>query len=236
MNINVLKFGGTTMSDHHTMKKVLEVIRKYENPVVVISATADTKNRLLKAANFASVGDSESAQIISSEIETKYLQLIEDFLKENPHGKNKLIHDSCIKKLKEKIGKLNKFLAYVRKKGDLNPQMKDAITALGEQITAYVLAQLGLAVNLLTQHIEARKLIKTDTEYGKANPNVFLITQKCDSLETVLESGFTPVIGGNHGEAPDRTLTSLGSKDSALTANLIAKALNAASVEVFDEI
>ena len=192
MQINVLKFGGTSMADHKTWKQVLEIIQKYEWPVVVVSATARTTRQLVEAAQLASKGKLEEAFEISTSIQQRHSKIVEDFLQENPHPKNKLIKDSCDKHTAAKISKLNKLLTYTGRQKTLSPQMKDAISAIGEQISSYLLAQCGLALDMLTQHIEARKLIKTDNEYGRANPNRLLINQRCGSLETVLESGFTP--------------------------------------------
>ncbi|MEX0608425.1 MAG: aspartate kinase [Balneolaceae bacterium] len=236
MKTSVLKFGGTSMDDHHTWKKVLEIIRQYENPVVVVSATARTTRKLVEAANLAAEGKLKEAEEISEAIKTRHIEIIDGFLKENPHEKNQLIRESCVKKVNEKAGKLNKLLLYTSRKGEITPEMKDAIISIGEQISSYLLAQCGLSLGLLTQHIEARKLIKTDAEYGKANPNMFLITQKCGSLETVLESGFTPVIGGFYGEAPDGTITTLGFEGSDYSASLIGSAINASVIEIWTDV
>jgi aspartate kinase len=236
MHINVLKFGGTSMADHQTWKQVLEIIRTYEYPVVVVSATARTTRQLVEAGELAANGKLEEAQEIAASIKERHNRLVQDFLDENDHAKNELIKESCFKNTNSKIGKLNKLLSYADRQGSLSPKMKDAICSTGEQISSYLLAQCGLALNLMTQHIEARKLIKTDAEYGKANPNLFQITQRCGSLETVLESGFTPIIGGFYGEAPDKTLTTLGFEGSDYTASLIGNAVGAASIEIWTDV
>ena len=200
MQINVLKFGGTSMADHQTWKQVLEIIDNYEFPVVVVSATARTTRQLVEAGNLAAEGKLDEAIEVSKAIQDRHSKVVSDFLEENPHAKNKLIKESCTKNTAAKISKLNKLLTYTERQGTLSPQMKDAISAMGEQISSYLLAQCGLALDMMTQHIEARKLIKTDTEYGRANPNMMQINQRCGSLETVIESGFIPIIGGFYGE------------------------------------
>lgn len=236
MQINVLKFGGTSMADHQTWKKVLQIISGYEYPVVVVSATARTTRQLVKAGTLAAEGKLDEALEISEGIKDRHHTIVKEFLAENPHAKNELIEDSCFKNLDAKIGKLNKLLDYTARKKSLTPQLKDAISSTGEQISSYLLAQCGLALDMLTQHIEARKIIKTDGEYGKANPNKLLISQKCGSLETVLESGFTPIIGGFYGEAPDKTITTLGFEGSDYTASLIGGAIQAETIEIWTDV
>ena len=104
------------------------------------------------------------------------------------------------------------------------------------QISSYLLAQCGLATDQLTQFVEAKKIIKTDKNYGNAHPNLALINQKIGSLETILDGGFTPVIGGFYGEAPDGTTTTLGFEGSDYSASLIGGALHAKSIEIWTDV
>lgn len=236
MNIHVLKFGGTSMNDHQTWKQVLDIIKKYEYPVVIVSATSRTTRQLIESARLAAHGKLDEATAIADEIHGRHQSLVKIFLEEHPHPKNLLIEESCDKKLIELTNKLKKLLEYVSKKGRLEDGMKDAIAAIGEQISSFLLAQCGLAVDMLTHFIDAKKLIKTDAEYGKANPNRGLINQKSGALETVLDSGFTPIIGGFYGEAPDGTTTTLGFEGSDYSASLIGGALHAQSIEIWTDV
>jgi len=236
MNIHVLKFGGTSMNDHQTWKQVLDIIKRYEYPVVIVSATARTTRQLIESAKLAALGNMEMATKIATAIYDRHKILVDEFLKEHPHPKNPLIKESCDKKLNELINKLKKLLEYVAKKGELEDSMKDAIAAIGEQISSYLLAQCGLAVDMLTQCIDAKKLIKTDAEYGNANPNLALINQKSGAIETILDSGFTPIIGGFYGEAPNGTTTTLGFEGSDYSASLIGGALHAQAIEIWTDV
>lgn len=224
------------MKDHKTWKQVLNIIKRYEFPVVVVSATAKTTRQLIEAGIVAANGDLDKANEIATEIRARHIGIIQDFLKENAHAKNKLILESCLKNIDSKISKLKKLLIYTHRQNSLSPQLKDAIASIGEQLSSYLLAQCGLALDMPTQHIEARKIIKTDAGYGSAKPNLFLITQKCGSLETVMESGFIPVTGGFYGEAPDGTITTLGFEGSDYTAGLIGNAVNADKIEIWTDV
>lgn len=236
MDLHVLKFGGTSMNDHQTWKKVLDIIKNYEYPVVVVSATARTTRQLIEAGTLAGDKKLDKALEISNSIRERHLAIVHNFLEENPHAKNRLILESCEKKLDEKISLLNKFLTYTDKAGALTPAMKDAIASIGEQISSYLLAQCGLATDQLTQFVDAKKLIKTDNNYGNAHPNLGLISQKINSLETIMDGGFTPIIGGFYGEAPDGTTTTLGFEGSDYSASLIGGALHSKSIEIWTDV
>lgn len=236
MDLHVLKFGGTSMNDHETWKKVLEIIKNYEYPVVVVSATARTTRQLIDAGKLAASKKMDEAFEISESIEDRHLKIVKDFLEENPHPKSQLILESCKQKLGQKIGLLNKLLTYTNKSGELTPAMKDAIASIGEQISSFLLAQCGLATDQLTHFVDAKKIIKTDFNYGNAHPNLGLLNQKIGSLETIIEGGFTPVIGGFYGEAPDGTTTTLGFEGSDYSASLIGGALHAKSIEIWTDV
>lgn len=236
MDLHILKFGGTSMNDHQTWKKVLEIIKNYEYPIVVVSATAKTTRQLIEAGELAADNKLDKAMVMGESIKLRHLGILHNFLRENPHPKKGLIEESCEKKLDEKIGLLQKFLTYTHKVGELTPAMKDAIASIGEQISSYLLAQCGLATDQLTQFVDAKKIIKTDNNYGNAFPNFGLINQKIGSLETLLDGGFTPVIGGFYGEAPDGTTTTLGFEGSDYSASLIGGALHAKSIEIWTDV
>lgn len=224
------------MNDHHTWKKVLDIIKSYEYPVVVVSATARTTRKLIEAGKLAAARKLDEANIIADGIHQRHADLVNNFLEENPHEKNSLISECCDRKLSEKINMLKKLLAYTAKQGELKPAMQDSIAAIGEQISSYLLAQCGLATGQLTQQIDAKKLIKTDAEYTAANPNRALINQKCGAIETIMDGGFTPIIGGFFGEAPDGTTTTLGFEGSDYTASLIGGALHAKAIEIWTDV
>lgn len=236
MDIHVLKFGGTSMNDHQSWKQVLEIIKQYQNPVVIVSATARTTRQLIEAAKLAEQIRLDEALQLSESIRKRHISLVREFLKENPHPKNPLIEESCVRHIDQKTGLLNKFLKYTTKIGTLKPNMKDGIAAIGEQMSSYLLAQCGLAVDILTQHVEAKKIIKTDESFGCANPNTLLINQKAGSLETILENGFTPVIGGFYGESTKGTVTTLGFEGSDYSASLIGAALHAKAIEIWTDV
>jgi len=236
MDLHVLKFGGTSMDNHETWKKVLEIIKKYEYPVVVVSATAKTTRQLIEAGNLAANNELDKAFQIGESIKLRHLRIVKDFLTENPHPKKTLIEESCEQKLDQRIGLLFKLLTYTNKVGKLTPAMKDGIASIGEQISSYLLAQCGLATDQLTHFVDAKKIIKTDSNYGNAHPNIGLLNQRIGSLETIIEGGFTPVLGGFYGEAPDGTTTTLGFEGSDYSAGLIGGALHAKSIEIWTDV
>ncbi len=224
------------MGNAQAWEQVLKIISKYEFPVVIVSAIGNTTRKLIEAGQLAAEGKHDQALELSAEIQQRHQNIVDEFLKLHPHAKNELIKESCAKNTQAKISKLNKLLSYTARQKKLSPQMKDAIAGIGDQISAYLLAQCGLALDMLTQHIEARKIIKTDDNYGQATPNVMQINQRCGSLETVLESGFIPIIGGYYGESAQKTITTLGVEGSDYTASLIGAAVHAKTIEIWTDV
>lgn len=117
MNINVLKFGGTSMNDHQTWTQVLEIIQNYEYPVVVVSATARTTRQLIEAGKLAAIGKMDEAKKIVEEIYDRHYELVRNFLEQHPHAKSQLISESCDRKLDEKTSYLKNCSNTPRSKG-----------------------------------------------------------------------------------------------------------------------
>ncbi|MEO1021048.1 MAG: aspartate kinase [Bacteroidota bacterium] len=232
----VLKFGGTSMNDHQTWTRVLEIINGKTNPVIIVSATARTTRQLREAAALAASGQVNEAQELCTSIKERHQELIMSFLEHHPHPKNQLIADSCQARINQVMGSLDKLLMYINRQEKLSPQLKDAVLSIGEQLSAYLFAQCGLAMDILTHYIDARKIIRTDSEFGRANPNTGLIYQKALALESVMDGGFIPVIGGFYGESDTGMITTLGFEGSDYSASLIGAALQADSIEIWTDV
>src|SRR5690554_6253658 len=112
MDIHVLKFGGNSMIDSNAWKQVLEIIKNYEYPVVVVSATAHTTRQLIEAGHLAASGKLDEAMSIAEEIKVRHADIVHQFLLENPSPKNALIEESCTQKLDHIINRLHTFLKY----------------------------------------------------------------------------------------------------------------------------
>lgn len=222
------------MGDEQTWSTVLDIISGYQQPVVVVSATARTTRQLILAAESAP-DQIEKAYEISSEIQTRHEQIVDKFLARHSPGDEKY-RDRCMEWIREHILDLNDCLDEINRTKTLNSQIKDEIASFGERLSSYLFAECGTAYGLPTTYIDARTIIKTDADFGGAAPLVDEINDEAVKLNKVVEEGRIPVIGGYYGEDDEGTITTLGFEGSDYTASLIGAALNVDTIEIWTDV
>ena len=230
-DVHVLSIEGHNIRDVSHLVNAVNYVQKYNRVIVVINAFDQTRNKLLAITDTAVSGNLDAAHALSDEIYDLYYDLIQEALESHPNPKNTLILETTDKKLEEYNFRLKKLLSYADKMRSHQDRWVDSIVPIGDQMAAYVLSQTALSWGILTQYVEATKLIKTDNEYGQANPNTMSIYQHCSSLETLIENGFTPIIGGGYGISLEKSMSLLGPDGLDITARLITGALEAKSIE-----
>lgn len=233
--MQILKFGGTSMTDHTTWKNVLEIIGREKNPVVVVSATARTTRQLLQAAELAASGKLNEAFTVADGIMNRHKQIIDDFSKLNGAQNKELIQD-CTNRLEKKISELRRYLTDIEDIGSLSLKSRDAVASIGEQISSYLLAKCGRLTGLPSTFVDAKSVIKTDSDFGAATPNLSVIKQRSELLRQIINKGEIPIIGGYYGENELGELTTLGFEGSDFTASLLGEALDAESVTIWTDV
>lgn len=233
--MHVLKFGGTSMGDEHTWRKVMEIIGKYDRPVVVVSATARTTRRLLAAAEYAPDRYGKALEI-SSEIRARHEYLIAGFLKNFDNRISVEAKERCLGWIEKQITGLNHHLEHIHSNKKLTLSKRDAIASIGEQLSSFLFAECGRVYGMNTTFIDARKIIKTDSDFGKAAPLTDKIPGNVSRLKSTISKGSVPVIGGYYGENEKGELTTMGFEGSDYSASLIGAALDSDAIEIWTDV
>ena len=229
--IHVLSFEGPTVIDAQSLTQAIEYLSEYPKAIAVLSAFSNTHDKLLAIIDTAVSGKMDAAHSMCDEIYDLHYTLIREALDHHPNPKNTLILETTDKKLDDFSLRLKKLLSYAQQAKNKQDRWIDSILPIGDQIAAYVFSQAALSWGILTQYVEATKLIKTDNNYGQAIPNTMSVYQQCGSLETLIENGFTPILGGGYGKSQEGSLSRIGPDGLDMTARLIAGALEAKSIE-----
>lgn len=233
--MHILKFGGTSMVDEDSWRRVLDIIKTKPQPIVVVSATARTTRQLAKAAQTAINNFDESKQI-GKGIKQRHQTLINNFLDHSTADERSTIRTQCLRWIDERTADLHASLNEINQRQKVTPSQKDAILSLGEQLSAYLFALCGRAYGLKTTWIDARSIIKTDAQFGSAQPNLKKIKAHIDQLKQPIDQDMIPIMGGFYGENKNGVITTLGFEGSDYTASLIGAALNAAAIEIWTDV
>ncbi|PYU56403.1 MAG: aspartate kinase [Acidobacteria bacterium] len=120
---------------------------------------------------------------------------------------------------------------------ELTPRTLDAISSLGERLSAPLVAAAVRERGLPSEAIEATELIVTDAFHGGAEPHMELTRKKSQArLRPLLEKGIAPVVTGFIGATLEGQLTTLGRGGSDYSATILGAAMDADEVIIWTDV
>jgi aspartate kinase len=233
-SIVVMKFGGTSVEDAAAMKRTAAIVTGRRDrglrPVVVVSAMAKVTDQLLAAAAAAGKDDRAGAIALSAKLRERHLETAAELVTGTRFA-------ALSAKLTQEFDALDDLLRGIAAVGELTPRTNDLVVSFGERMSSRMVAEAFHEAGLEGQHVDARKCIITDANYGKAAPKEDVIEARL--LELVLplvEQGSTPVLGGFIGSNEDGITTTLGRGGSDYTAALVGGGLHAGAIEIWTDV
>jgi aspartate kinase len=228
----VMKFGGTSVKNAEAVDRVSGIIsaRVAEQPIVVVSATGDTTDRLVEILDLIDNNQS-GAMEVAEEIERKHIELIKEVVTDPAQQR------TTFEKVEPEIDRLKDMISAMERLGDVSPRSRDAVQALGERMSAPILAGSLASRRINAVSVDPGKVISTDNSYGAAKPNFEKTATNCQSvLVPLCEGGQVPVVGGFVGSNDKGIITTLGRGGSDLTASVIAKSVTASGLEFWKDV
>lgn len=227
-----MKFGGTSVKDPQAFARVASIVEGEEPnaPVVVTSAMARVTDALLAAFETAKAGDAAGA-----------FSLLEEHFERHAQVSSELLDDQRQKAFEAELGlakeELSSLLMRVERRSLPLQMLKDAIVAYGEQLSSRLLAEVLSSKGLSARHVDARRLVVTDDEYGAAKP---LWEETRDLVSAELgdsgEAGEIPVMGGFIAASRSGETTTLGRGGSDYSAALVGAALDAREIQIWTDV
>jgi aspartate kinase len=229
-----MKFGGTSVGDASCVARTAKIIAGVakENPcVVVVSAMSGVTNRLIEAAKTAQAGNATEAEAIMDALrqqhETALLSLLSD---EQKRGRLR----QRIEPVLAEGRRLCEGTALLR---ELTPRTLDAISSLGERLSAPLVAAAVHELGVCSEAVEATELVVTDAFHGGAEPQMELTREKSQArLRPLLEKGIVPIVTGFIGATAGGQLTTLGRGGSDYSATILGAALEADEVIIWTDV
>jgi len=228
----VMKFGGTSVKDSEAFSRAAAIVdsQRENRPVVVTSAMAKVTDALLAAFEVARSGDATTAFSSLEEHFDRHETVARDLLGE----KGLKSFSAEIALAKEELSSL--FLRVERRSLPLQ-MLKDAIVSYGEQLSSRLINEVFAARGLTSRHIDARRLIVTDDEYGSAKP-IWDETRDLvrAELSPLLDNGEIPVMGGFIAASRSGETTTLGRGGSDYSAALVGAALECTEIQIWTDV
>lgn len=225
------KFGGASLADAEAMRAAVAIIRSRPHPrVIVVSALAGTTDLLLDIATTAARGDEGAALALAQTFRTRHRTLLTALLP----VEHRAAARATIETASDELEALVRSLAVLR---EGSARVHDHLVARGERLSAALIAAALGAAGEKSVLVDPAEVIVTDGPYGGAAPDLEATTRAARKvLAPLLAKGITPVVPGFLGRAPDGGTATLGRGGSDLTATLLGRALDAASVTLWKDV
>lgn len=230
----VMKFGGTSVANCDAVTRVISTVRGRldEKPVVVVSALSKVTDLLYKISDEAARRNRSGAMELLGQLRSRHLDLAGELMPDDP-----VQCGTAKEKVNEICDALTSFVDAVCAVGELSPRSKAIIISNGEYLSSNVICCAMNASGIRTNYIDARRMIVTDDNYLKGDPDMDAISSRAPGVvlgayeyaDAVITQGFVSATA--EGEP-----TVLGRGGSDYSASLIGMAIDATRIEIWTDV
>ncbi|MFY8127392.1 MAG: bifunctional aspartate kinase/homoserine dehydrogenase I [Chitinophagaceae bacterium] len=229
--INVLKFGGTSMANATNIKKVVEIVKQYNNSktIVVVSALSGITDTLIQMGIDASIGNNNYTNILKH-IQQQHIQAINELIV------NKEQNNLAIQAINEEFNVLASICEGVFKLQELSARTKDKIVSFGELLSSKIITAYIESLDINVYWIDSRQVIKTDDTFGNALVNFTITNANISNLIKEKTSHSLFIAPGFISSNSNNFTTTLGRGGSDYTAAIFAAAIHANNLEIWTDV
>lgn len=224
----VVKFGGSSLKKNTDIRKILDLVEKYRQPlVIVVSAFFGITDHLEEMLWKTQKDDSKISWL------SDFLgRLKRDIINENirdPKDQEEVYNKVC-----ERISILEKYLTGAFYIGDIPTFLEDLVLSYGERLSSLLISEY-----LRLEGIACRELLPedmgliTDGEFGNATVDLPASNEK---VNTSLSDPITYIVPGFYGMSKEGKATLLGRGGSDYSAAAIARCINAKSLDIWKDV
>jgi bifunctional aspartokinase / homoserine dehydrogenase 1 len=232
--LQVMKFGGTSVGNAECIARAAKIVAegaKQGRCVAVVSAMSGVTNRLIEAAKTAKSGNGSAATAAMEVLRSQHEAALTSLVKSEEAR-------ACVrKKLDAVLAEGLRFCEGTALLRELSPRTMDAISSLGERLSAPLVAAAVKELGLKSEAVEATELVVTDDFHGGAEPLMEQTRSKSQGrIGPMLESGVVPIVTGFLGATLGGELTTLGRGGSDYSATILGAALDADEVIIWTDV
>lgn len=228
--MKVLKFGGSSVATPARIQGIADILKSYysrgEKFTVVFSAFGGVTDSLIQMGQLAEKGD-----------ET-YLQVFEAFSQRHIDAARALLSEDnqrqVIPELQTNHEVLRNLLYGIFLVREASPRSMDYVLSFGERNSAFLIAHALRQNGMNAQYLDARKVIKTDKNFGSAKVDLEASFRKI--REHYSQNPEIQIVTGFIASAKGGLTTTLGRGGSDYTAAILGAALDADLIEIWTDV
>jgi len=198
--------------------------------VVVVSAMSKVTDLLLDSLRKAEAGDQADLDANLEKLSAKHREACRGLL---PKEKQ----DEAIAGLESLINEFARIAKGVMMLGERPPRSVDEAIAVGERLSAFLMARHMEAQGIPAVAVNAAELIATDAVFGNATPLMEPTRKRANGvLGPILARGDVPIVTGFNASTLDGRPTTLGRGGSDFSASILASAMDAAELWIWTDV
>ena len=227
-----MKFGGTSVEDATAIDRIAGIVkgRLGEHPFVVVSAMSKVTDTLLAMAAAAGKAIADKALDLCRQVRERHFNTAGELL---GTGLFTELHSE----LQSEFDSLEQLLRGISAVGELTPRTSDYVVSFGERLSSIVVTAAFVARDIPATLLDARQVIITDGQHGRAIPQVDEINHQLQvHAQPLIADGRVPVMGGFIGSTREGITTTIGRGGSDFSAALAGAGLNAERIEIWTDV
>ncbi len=228
-----MKFGGTSMGSAERIETAarLAVEQKLQRRVlVVVSAMSKVTDMLLDSLRRAEGGDKDGLRGNLGKLKDRHVETAKELL---PRDRQKPV----LAALESLLGEFERIANGMMMLGDRPPRAVDEAIAIGERMSALLMAAHLEANGTRAVALNAKEFLITDAVFGSANPLMDLTrSRSLEYLIPILKEGVLPIVTGFNGATEDGRPTTLGRGGSDFSASILAAVLDASDLWIWTDV
>src|ERR1700691_658379 len=233
-NLLVMKFGGTSMGSAERIRVAAAICteQKAQRPVVtVVSAMSGVTDLLVGTLRHAEADDEAGIESSIRSLSERHEKTCQELLREPARC------DRAMAGIRELMSDFRRIAQGMLMLGDRPPRSVDEGIAVGERLSALMIAEYLEASSVSARAINAADVIVTDAVFGNATPIMEATRRKAGAvIAPLLASGMLPVVTGFNGATTDGRPTTLGRGGSDFSASILAAALDASELWIWTDV
>src|SRR5690349_19386851 len=228
-----MKFGGTSMGSAERIRVAarLTAEQSARRPVVaVVSAMSKVTDLLLDSLRKAEAGDQADLDANLQKLAERHRECCRGLLP----GETQ---DEATDGVERLIAEFARITRGVLMLGERPPRSVDEAVAIGERLSAYLMALHMQCEGIHAVAVNAADVIATDAVFGNATPLMEPTRSRAAAvLMPLLKQHKVPVVTGFNGSTLDGRPTTLGRGGSDFSASILAAALDAAELWIWTDV
>jgi len=237
MGTLTMKFGGAAVGTTTALSQVLSIIihesKRWDNVLIVASALEGVTDMLLEAAQLAQLSNQRGYRRIAATLRTRHMALIEQL----PFGNTErnALQADIDRLLFDMLDQCQ--MVANNLSDELSPSVSDSIVAVGERLSARIIAALLRQNDLRGVAVDGTDVMITDDVHGNANPDIEATSKRVQEvIIPMLDRDIIPVVTGYIGITEDGVTTTLGRGGTDYTASVLSALIEADELWIWTDV